>query len=939
MHTNGSRTPVRAFVLFLFVLGLAPAAAPAAASLRFYGNGSGDIDRVKVAIDDPSNANPGPPADVGATDFTIEFWMKAAGADNTAPAVACGANVNWINGNIVVDRDRFGLDRKFGVSIAGGKLVFGVSGDGTGDRTICGTRNVLDDRWHHVAVERRRTDGHLWLFVDGLLETEADGPDGDISYPDAATPAAPNDPFLVFGAEKHDAGPAFPSYSGRLDEIRISTVLRYSGTFTRPRSAFTPDASTAALYHLDEATGDVVGDTSGAAGGPSNGDRRFGGSPAGPEWSATDVAPLGGNPSVTLTLLTSAVSAPVHITHAGDASGRLFIVEKGGYIRIFKNGAVLPTPFLDIHTLVSGSSEQGLLSVAFHPDYANNGTFFVYYTDKIATPGDITLARYQVSADPDVADSNSAVIVLVVPHPTNANHNGGQLFFSPIDGFLYMGTGDGGGGGDVPNNAQNLNVLLGKMLRLDVNGTGAIPCGQSAPAPYGIPLSNPFVGASGCDEIWAYGVRNPWRFSFDRANGDLLIGDVGQDLWEEADYQPVSSAGGENYGWRKMEGTHCYNPPTNCNDGTLTLPILEYDHSGRCSITGGYRYRGTAIPGLDGVYLYADFCGGQIYAARQDAGGAWTSSLLTDTPYSVSSFGEDAAGEVYVCDLGGAVYRIDPTPYPAPAVSSVSPSNVIAGDPGFTLQVNGAGYVYPSVVRWNGQDRPTTFVSATRLDAQIPASDIMGAGTAQVTVFTPSPGGGTSGPRTVNINPTFLDVPVSHFAYQYIQAVYNAGVTAGCGARIYCPDNPTSRAQMAAFLLKASLGSAHTPPPCTGTIFTDVPCTGGIFDPWIEDLAGRGITGGCGNGRYCPADPVTRAQMAAFLLKADLGSAYTPPPCTGTIFTDVPCTGGIFDPWIEDLAGRGITGGCGGGKYCPANAVTRAQMAVFLTLTFNLPLP
>jgi glucose/arabinose dehydrogenase len=915
---------------------LLPAPALAASSLRFHGNGTGNIGRIKIPIDDPADANPGPPADVGATDFTIEFWMKAAAADNTASAVACGANVNWINGNIVVDRDRFNLDRKFGVSIAGGRLVFGVSGDGTGDLTVCGTRGVLDARWHHVAVERRRSDGWMWVYVDGMLDAEGDGPDGDVSYPDDAAPAAPNDPFLVFGGEKHDAGAQFPSYDGLLDEIRISTTLRYSGTFTRPKSPFASDPDTAALYHLDEDTGDVILDSSGAAGGPSDGAREFGGSPAGPEWM-TETAPLGGNPALMLTLVTGGVSSPVHVTNAGDGSGRLFIVEQGGYIRIFKNGSLLPTPFLDIHTLVSCCGEQGLLSVAFHPDYETNGYFYVYYTNNLVSPGDITLARYHVSANPDVADPASAQILLVVPHPTNFNHNGGQLFFGPTDGYLYMGTGDGGSGGDPPNNAQNTAVLLGKMLRLDVDGSGAVPCGQVNPAPYAIPSSNPFAGSgTSCNEIWAYGLRNPWRFSFDRATSDLFIGDVGQNLYEEIDFQPASSAGGENYGWRLMEGFHCYNPPSNCNDGSLTLPILEETHSnGWFAIIGGYRYRGTAIPALDGTYVYSDDYLGDLYGAVDGGGGNWTRSLLLATPYSVSSFGEDEAGELYVADLGGAVYRIDPTPNPAPATTSLSPPAVIAGDPGFALAVHGSGFVYGSVVRFNGSDRPTTFVSGDELTAEIPASDIVGAGTASITVFTPAPGGGTSNAQTLDVNLTFLDVPTSYFAYAYIQAVYDAGVTAGCGPRLYCPDATTTRAQMAVFLLKASLGSGYVPPVCAG-IFGDVACPS-LFANWIEDLSVRGITAGCGGGNYCPDASVTRQQMAVFLLKTSQGSAYVPPTCGG-IFADVPCPSQYAD-WIEDLSSRGVTAGCGGGNYCPLNPVTRAQMAVFLTKMFNLPLP
>jgi S-layer homology domain len=208
-----------------------------------------------------------------------------------------------------------------------------------------------------------------------------------------------------------------------------------------------------------------------------------------------------------------------------------------------------------------------------------------------------------------------------------------------------------------------------------------------------------------------------------------------------------------------------------------------------------------------------------------------------------------------------------------------------------------------------------------------------------VTVFSPAPGGGLSVARAFDINPTFLDVPTSNFAFLFIEAIHNAGVTAGCGARLYCPDSATTRAQMAVFLLVASEGSAYAPPPCTGALFGDVPCAGGGFDPWIEELARRGITAGCGGGNYCPGNPVTRAEMSVFLLTTDQGPGYVPPPCTGTVFGDVPCTGGIFDRWIEDLAARGITAGCGGGNYCPASAVTRAQMAVFLVTTFSLPLP
>ncbi|MFN0008162.1 MAG: LamG-like jellyroll fold domain-containing protein [Planctomycetota bacterium] len=265
-------------------------------SLRFFGNGLGDIDRVKIRVDDPANSWPGPPADVGATDFTVELSLRALANENTAAAVSPGANINWIFGNVLLDRDRYNQDRKFGVSICGGVVVFGVSGQGTGDYTVVGNTFVLDGLWHHVAVQRRRVDGRMELYVDGTLDASASGalsPDGDISYPDDGVPGSfcggpctNSDPFLVIGAEKHDAGPQYPSFSGWVDELRISTVLRYSGSFTPRSIPFLDDAQTAALYHFDEGGGDTVNDSAAAPGGPSPGERRYGGSPAGPRWSA-----------------------------------------------------------------------------------------------------------------------------------------------------------------------------------------------------------------------------------------------------------------------------------------------------------------------------------------------------------------------------------------------------------------------------------------------------------------------------------------------------------------------------------------------------------------------------------------------------------------------------------------------------------------------------
>lgn len=357
-------------------------------------------------------------------------------------------------------------------------------------------------------------------------------------------------------------------------------------------------------------------------------------------------------PIVLIEPVTSGLESPVAITHAGDGSGRLFITQQGGQIVIFENGSLLATPFLDVDPLASGGSERGLLSVAFHPDYETNGFLFVNYTDNA---GDTVIARYSVLAnDPNQVDPSSATVLMVIDQP-GSNHNGGQLQFGP-DGFLYIGMGDGGGAGDPANNAQNPQLLLGKMLRIDVDGA----------LPYEIPADNPFVGdATTLDEIWAIGVRNPWRFSFDRLTGDLLIADVGQSDIEEINFQPAGSPGGENYGWRLMEGSSCFNPAAGCNDGTLTLPIVEYTHAEGCSITGGTRYRGKLAPALDGAYIFGDYCSGTIWSATENAG-TWQRASLLQTAFSISTFGEDEDGELYVADLSfgtnGTVYRIVTAP-------------------------------------------------------------------------------------------------------------------------------------------------------------------------------------------------------------------------------------------------------------------------------------
>ena len=328
---------------------------------------------------------------------------------------------------------------------------------------------------------------------------------------------------------------------------------------------------------------------------------------------------------------------------------RLFVVEKGGRVVIVEDGALLPEPFLDLRGQVSTGNEQGLLSLVFHPDYAANGRFFVDFTDP---GGDTRIVEYRVSAgDPDRADPGSARLVLALDQPFS-NHNGGQIVFGP-DGMLWVGTGDGGSGGDPHGNGQNRGALLGKLLRIDVDG------GQ----PYGIPSDNPFVDTAGArPEIWAYGLRNPWRFSFDRATGDLYIGDVGQNRFEEVN--AVSGAGrGLNYGWNVMEGEHCFEPPDGCDRSGLTLPVIEYGHGDECSVTGGFVYRGSAIPELRGAYLYSDHCSGFVRSFRLANGAAtderrWTELEPADP--SVTSFGEDASGEIYLLTASGSVHKIVP---------------------------------------------------------------------------------------------------------------------------------------------------------------------------------------------------------------------------------------------------------------------------------------
>jgi glucose/arabinose dehydrogenase len=588
--------------------------------------------------------------------------------------------------------------------------------------------------------------------------------------------------------------------------------------------------------------------------------------------SAQDALP--GNPQDALATFSvilqraSGLATPIGLAHAGDGSNRLFVVEQAGCIRFYLNGAVVGAPcgqagarFLDIRSKVTAGGERGLLGLAFHPQYAANGFFFVYYTSvaNAAPParntGDIVIARYSVTADPNVADPASERILLVIPHSINGNHNGGQLSFGP-DGFLYAAVGDGGGGDDPFEAGQDLSQLLGKLLRIDVN--------EPNPPFYRIPPTNPFVSGgpgtcfNACDEIWAYGLRNPWRFGFDRQTGDLYIGDVGQVSWEEVDFQPAGVAGGRNYGWDVLEGGlhgggavpngNCHEniPAGSCQallNGGSTLPILEYGRTVGNTVIGGFVYRGRPQSAVwTGSYVFADFGSGRVWRAFRDGTGAWQMpEMFTGLP-SITTFGEDDRGGLYFARIGGTLHQL--VPY------------------------------------------------------------------------------------------TFADVPPTAFAWDFIERLYEAGVTAGCGGDNYCPAGATSRDQMAVFVLRANDGT-FVPPACGTPVFNDVPASS-PYCPWIEELARRGVVAGCGGGRYCPGQAVTRAQMAVFVLATLEGPGYAPPACGVPVFNDLPASS-PFCPWVEELARRGVVTGCGGGNYCPGSAVSRTEMAVFLVGTFAIP--
>ena len=844
-------------------------------SIAFGGTGSGDIDRIKIRVDDPANTLPGGPVDVGASDFTLEFWIKAAAADNTAPAIACGANVNWINGNIVVDRDRFNQDRKFGVSIGNGRVAFGVSGQGTGDLTICGTSSVLDSQWHHVAVQRRRSDGFMWLYVDGTLEASADGPNGDISYPDNGVPGnfcggpcTASDPFLVLGAEKHDVGAAFLSYQGLFDEFRVSTVLRYLPNFMRPRAPFFADGATAALYHFDEGAGATAFDTSGAAGGPAHGDIRRAAPTAAPTWSADSPFVVGGiglDTTIRRTAIATGLTLPVDIVVAPGDTTRLFVVEQGGRVRIVRDGLLVEEPFLDLTAKTTGTGESGLLGLAFHPQYETNRRFFVYYTRQ--GDGALIIERYERMPDhPERSDPASARMLFAIPHPGATNHNGGKLAFGR-DGYLYIGTGDGGGANDTANNAQNFGRRLGKILRVDAD--------VEMPPYYAVPAGNPFalancngLGSGTCPEIWSLGLRNPFRFTFDALTGDMFIGDVGQNDREEIDYEPFGTPGGRNFGWRILEGNICTPAygPTCTPPANYAPPIIDYNRAQGSTVTGGFRYRGAAIPPLAGAYLYADFGSSRLWAATASGAGVWTGQQLLLNAGGISAFGQDHAGELYVTGyFNGTIYRIDPADSDGDLLPDWWELAWFGTTTGADPNADADGDLYGNLAEYLGGSDPLNARSFPLVTPYVPPEItsanalvcVIGSPCALTIVVTGTPAPGVTRTGTLPAgmtynagNRTISGTPVAGSAGTYVQTISAiSGIL----------PNAT---QTLTIVVAASCGG-----------FTDVTGTDEHCDS-VEWLRNRAITTGCTATQYCPTTGVTRSSMALFQHR--LGLAITP---------------------------------------------------------------
>ncbi|HTP99986.1 MAG TPA: choice-of-anchor D domain-containing protein [Casimicrobiaceae bacterium] len=458
----------------------------------------------------------------------------------------------------------------------------------------------------------------------------------------------------------------------------------------------------------------------------------------------------------------SGLVQPVDIVNAHDGSGRLFLVQQTGQIRVVKNGALLATPFIDLTGVTTASGEQGLLGLVFHPQFATNRQFFVNYTR--TSDGATVVARYTVpTVGSDTADPTSAQVLLVIAQPYT-NHNGGSVRFG-ADGYLYIGMGDGGSGNDPQGRAQDKTTLLGKILRIDVDHG----------SPYAIPAGNPYAnGVGGLPEIFAIGLRNPWRFSFDRNTGDFWIGDVGQDAVEEIDLLPAGTGAGANLGWRVMEGNQCtgLSGPVACNDPSLTMPVITYTHSFGCSVTGGYLYRGAQVPSLAGKYVYGDFCSGILWAATK-VGSTWTPAQLGDTAFQITAFGEDEAGELYFTDYAtGDIYKFaDTTPPTSPTLSLTAASLsfgsiAIGANATQTISASNAGggtlTLSSLAVSLPGSGTRGGALDFSRGGSCTNGTALTGAQTCSIAIqFAPSTTGARSGTLTVVSNGGNASVPLS----------------------------------------------------------------------------------------------------------------------------------------------------------------------------------
>jgi glucose/arabinose dehydrogenase len=524
------------------------------------------------------------------------------------------------------------------------------------------------------------------------------------------------------------------------------------------------------------------------------------------------------NGQVQLQAITGGFASPVGIANAGDGSGRLFIVEQGGTVRTVIGGGIQPGFFLDVRSVAGGlslGSERGLLGLAFHPSYESNRKVFAYYTNG---GGDLVISQFTANPDGLSAPVGTADPLLIIEHSSQGNHNGGHLMFGP-DGLLYAFTGDGGGGGDPGENAQNVNSLLGKALRIapDLNGG------------YSNPAGNPYIGVAGADEIWAIGLRNPWKASFDRGTNGMWIADVGQDAWEEVNSDPANAAG-RNWGWDCREGSHPFES-TGCSGLSFADPVAEYANgsgpNSNCSVTGGYVYRGAVFQAFVGEYVLGDFCSGRIWTFNSNVGlPPPPLQLHQDTGALISSFGEAENGEIYMTDINGILYRVVAPPFVDVASSVFIDDITWLFYQGITTGCGGGSFCPKATV---SREEMASFIARAR-------------------GLTPQ------GTDWFTDDETSIHEPA-------INAIRDEGITLGCGPNLFCPKSLVTREQMASFLIRA-LGLKGV-----GTdYFTDD--NGSVHEGDINTLRAEEITLGCAPGLFCPTRLVTREEMAAFLHRA-----------------------------------------------------------------------